>query len=243
MIEELLRNGSAQLNKPLTEEQINMLVKYADLLREWNKKMNLTAIDDEEGIALKHFLDSISAFATGKIHGRVLDVGTGAGFPGLVLKIAEPTIQLTLLDSLKKRITFLEAVCDELGLYDVEPIHGRAEDFAMKPEYRASYDTVVSRAVAKMESLAEWCLPYVKQDGYFIALKGPAAENEIADAKRVIAIMGGEAAVTESVGIPFTELNHKLVTVKKVRQTPMRFPRKPAIAAKYSVEQCYKMRK
>ena len=240
---DILKNGSEKLGVELSDEQISKLIRYAELLKEWNEKMNLTAITDDEGICTKHFLDSLSAIKTGKVYGRLIDIGCGAGFPGLVLKIAMPQIELTLLDSLNKRITFLKAVCEELEISDVEFIHARAEDFAHKSEYREGFDTVVSRAVAKMRTLAEWCMPYVKTGGHFLALKGPATEEELLDAKRVINIMGGSDAKVYELEIPYTDLNHKIVSIKKVRQTPMRFPRKAAIAAKLSVEQCYKKRK
>ena len=242
-MQNLIKNGAAQLGVELSDNQIGQLVTYARLLTEWNEKINLTAITDDEGIVTKHFLDSLSAFKTGHVGKSVIDVGTGAGFPGLVLKIADPQIKLTLLDSLNKRITFLKAVSEELGFDDIEFIHGRAEDFAHMAQKRGAYDTVVSRAVAKMRTLAELCIPYVKQGGYFLALKGPLADEELADAKRVISIMGGEIESVTEVEIPFTDLEHKIINVKKVRQTPIRFPRKPAVAAKMTVEQCYKMRK
>ena len=242
-MQNLIKTGAAELGVELSDNQINQLVTYARLLVEWNEKINLTAITDDEGVVTKHFLDSLSAFKTGNVGKCVIDVGTGAGFPGLILKIADPEIKLTLLDSLNKRITFLKAVADELGFNDIEFIHGRAEDFAHMTQYRGAFDTVVSRAVAKMRTLAEWCIPYVKQGGYFLALKGPLADEELTDAKRVITIMGGEIDGITEVEIPFTDLEHKIINVKKVRQTPIRFPRKPAVAAKMTVEQCYKMRK
>lgn len=239
----MLKNGALEMGIELSDEQISKLIRYTELLKDWNEKMNLTAITDDEGIITKHFLDSLSAVATDKVSGRVIDIGCGAGFPGLVLKIAKPQIKLTLLDSLNKRITFLKAVCEELDISDVEFIHARAEDFAHKSEYREGFDTVVSRAVAKMRTLAEWCIPYVKKGGYFLALKGPATQEEMLDAKRVISIMGGGEDKVYEVNIPYTDLHHKIVCIKKVRQTPMRFPRKAGAAAKLSVEQCYKKRK
>ncbi len=242
-MKDLIKTGSALLGAGLDDDQTDRLIEYARILREWNERMNLTAITDDEGVAVKHFLDSLTALLTGRVGGRVLDVGTGAGFPGLVLKIARPAIQLTLLDSLNKRVTFLKAVSEELGLDGIEFIHGRAEDFAHRTEYRAAFDTVVSRAVARMRTLSEWCIPYVRAGGYFLAMKGPLADEELSDAKRVIAIMGGSIEEVMEAEIPFTDLRHKIICVKKVRQTPTRFPRKPAIAAKMSVEQCYKMRK
>lgn len=240
---DLIKNGAEQLNIPLNGEQIERLIKYAALLVEQNEKMNLTAITDGGEIATKHFLDSLTAINTGYVKGRVIDVGTGAGFPGLVLKIAKPEIELTLLDSLNKRISFLKAVGAELGLDGVEYVHARAEDAGQNAAYRGGFDTVVSRAVANMATLSEWCLPFLKTGGRFLALKGPAADEELKNAKRAISILGGATEEVKEVNIPFTELNHKIIIVKKVRQTPMKYPRKPAIAAKKPIEQCYNLRK
>lgn len=242
-MKDLILNGAAKLNVTLNDTQAEQFVSYAKLLQEWNKKMNLTAITDDEGIVTKHFLDSLSAFKTGHVGTRVIDVGCGAGFPGLAMKIAAPDIQLTLLDSLNKRITFLKELAAELNISGIEFIHGRAEEVARQAGRRESYDTVVSRAVAKMRTLAEWCIPYARQGGYFLALKGPLADEELSDAKRAITILGGRVESITDVEIPFTDLEHRIINVKKVRQTPMRFPRKPAIAAKMSVEQCYKLKK
>lgn len=240
---DLITNGAKTLGVTLSARQTEQLIEYARLLKEWNEKINLTAITDDEGIATKHFLDSLSAFKTGHVGEKVIDIGTGAGFPGLVMKIAEPDIRLTLLDSLNKRITFLKEISAELGIDGVEFIHGRAEDFSRKSQYREKFDTVVSRAVARMTTLAEWCLPYVRQGGYFLALKGPLADEELAEARRAIHILGGGQVSVTDVDIPFTDLHHRIINIKKVRQTPMRFPRKPAAASKLSVEQCYKMKK
>lgn len=239
----LIKNGAEQLNISLNGEQIERLIKYASLLVEWNKKINLTAITDDEGIATKHFLDSLTAINTGYVKGKVIDVGTGAGFPGLVLKIAKPEIELTLLDSLNKRINFLKTIGAELGLDGVDYVHARAEDAGVNKVYRGGFDTVVSRAVANMALLSEWCLPFLKIGGHFLALKGPAADDELKNAKRAISILGGEVEAVKEVNIPFTELAHKIIIIKKVRQTPMKYPRKPAIAAKNPIEQCYNLRK
>ena len=239
----IIEKGAAQLGLDITERQLCQLVRYAELLKDWNEKMNLTAITDDEGIAVKHFLDSMTALCTGKLGKTVIDVGTGAGFPGLVLKIMRPETELTLLDSLNKRITFLKAVAEELGLDGIKFIHARAEDGGRDKALRAQYDTVVSRAVANMTTLSEWCIPFLKKNGYFLALKGPLADEELNNAKRTITILGGEVESVYEADIPFSELQHKIIIVKKDRQTPMRFPRKPGIAAKTSVEQCYKLRK
>lgn len=243
MIKDILINGSDKLGVPINEERADKLVRYASLLKEWNNKINLTAITDDEGIAVKHFLDSLTVAATGKIKGRVIDVGTGAGFPGLVLKTALPDISLTLLDSLNKRIKFLDAVVLDLGLDGVETVHMRAEDGGQSSRFREKYDTVVSRAVANMTLLSEWCLPFVKVGGYFLALKGPAAEEELIAAKRTISILGGEVEDVFETEIPYSDLKHRIIIVKKVRQTPKRFPQKPGIATKNSVKQCYNLKK
>lgn len=240
---DLIKNGAAELNIVLSENQLNQFLDYARLLVEWNEKMNLTAITDDEGIATKHFLDSLSALTTERVLGSVIDVGTGAGFPGLVLKIAKPEIELTLLDSLNKRITFLKEISKELRLDGIDFVHARAEDGGQNVLYRGKFDTVVSRAVANMTVLSEWCLPFLKVGGHFLALKGPLAEEELKDAKRAISILGGEICEVKEVKIPFTDLEHKIIIIKKVRQTPMKYPRKPGIAAKNPIEQCYNLKK
>lgn len=239
---DILKNGSAELGVPLNEEQINQLKEYSRLLTEWNEKINLTAICDEEGIAVKHFLDSMSAITTGYIGKNVIDVGTGAGFPGLVLKIAKPEISLTLLDSLNKRITFLKEVSSSLNLDGIEFVHARAEDGA-RGALRAKFDTVVSRAVANMTALSELCIPYLKIGGYFLALKGPLADEELDNAKRAIHILGGEVKEVANVKIPYSDLSHKIIIVKKVRQTPLQYPRKAGIPTKNPLDNCYNLKK
>ena len=177
---------------------------------------------------------------TGLIGDSVIDVGTGAGFPGMVLKILEPTLSVTLLDSLKKRLVFLEEVAKELSL-DVDIVHARAEDGGRT--MRGRFDTVVSRAVANMAVLSELAIPFLKEGGHFLALKGPLAESELEDAKRAIHILGGEIMPTFAVSIPKTDLSHKIVIVKKVRQTPMQYPRKAGIVTKNPLGNCYNLRK
>lgn len=240
---ELILNGSEKLGISLNDAQVAGLEKYARLLVEWNDKINLTAITDDEGIATKHFLDSLTAIKTGYVKGRVIDVGTGAGFPGLVLKIAKPEIELTLLDSLNKRINFLREVCDEVGISGVEFVHSRAEDGGKNREYRGRFDTVVSRAVANLTVLSEWCIPFLKQGGYFLALKGPAADDELKDAKKAIGMLGGRVEDVIEAEIPYTDLKHKIIVIKKVGQTPMKYPRKPGIATKNPLGTCYNLAK
>ncbi|MDO4618873.1 MAG: 16S rRNA (guanine(527)-N(7))-methyltransferase RsmG [Clostridia bacterium] len=237
----IIKEGSTMMGLPIDDTAIERLLKYSDLLKEWNERMNLTAITDDEGIATKHFLDSMSALLTEKVQGKVGDIGCGAGFPGMVLKIAKPEIDLYLIDSLKKRLTFLDTVIDELSLEGVTTHHARAEDAAR--QMRESFDTVVSRAVANMTVLTELCLPFVKVGGYFLALKGPLADSEITDAKKAIEILGGEVEEIFECNIPFTDLKHKIIIVKKVRHTPMKYPRKAGIPSKEPIGNCYNLKK
>lgn len=240
-MENILRTGSAALGISLDDGQLRQLCSYASLLKEWNEKMNLTAITDDQNIATKHFLDSLTALCTGRVHGKVIDVGTGAGFPGLVLKIADPSIQLTLLDSLQKRIGFLQTVAAELAIPDVEFIHARAEDGARR--LREQFDTVVSRAVANMTVLSELCIPFLKIGGYFLALKGPLADEELEAASKAIHILGGRVESVYTANIPHTDLAHRIIIIKKVRQTPQQYPRKAGIPAKIPLESCYNLKK
>ena len=236
-MKEILLSGCQQLNIGIDAEKTEQLLEYAKLLVEWNEKMNLTAITDSEGIATKHFLDSMTPILTGHISGRVIDVGTGAGFPGLVLKCMLPQIVLTLLDSLNKRISFLKDAKEYMGIDDgVSFIHSRAEDAGLSKEHREKYDTVVSRAVANMRTLSEWCLPLIKEGGYFLALKGPLADDELEDAKPAIEILGGEVTDVFTASIPYTDLRHKIIIVKKVRPTPTFLPRKGKKATQEPVE-------
>ncbi len=207
----------------LDETALKRLEKYADLLVEWNQKINLTAILDPEGIAVKHFLDSLMIFKYVDIPrgASVIDIGTGAGFPGVVMKIARPDIKLTLMDSLQKRITFLDTLCSELGL-DVTTVHSRAED--IKPYQREGYDFAVARAVANMRILSEYCLPYVKMGGSFIAMKGSTAAQEVGEADRAITVLGGRL---ESQNLfELLEFGGRgIINVKKISQTLTKYPR------------------
>lgn len=210
----------------LDDTQLEQLEIYFKLLVEWNEKINLTAITDEQGVAVKHFADSLTLFnyidvPTGA---SVIDVGTGAGFPGLVLKIARPDIKLTLLDSLNKRLIFLQAVLDKAGL-DAKLVHSRAEDGANKAEYREKYDFAVSRAVAQLNVLSEYCLGYVKKGGKFVALKGPNADDEIANAKKALQILGGRLVNKYEFDLPYEGGNRNILEILKVNSTPPKYPR------------------
>lgn len=239
-MKEILEKGFFELGISASEKQISQLIRYSELLVDWNTKINLTAICDPKGIAEKHFLDSATALLTGFVNGKVIDVGTGAGFPGFVLKIMKPEIELTLLDSLLKRINFLKTAGEDIGA-DAEYIHARAEDGGRM--HREKYDTVVSRAVANMTVLSELCLPFLKVGGYFLALKGPLADEELSEAKKAIHILGGEVTDVFSAKIPGTDLNHKIIIIKKVRHTPQQYPRKPGIATKNPLGSCYNLKK
>ncbi len=238
---DILKEGAEKLGIALTQDRLGQLETYKKVLLEWNEKMNLTAITDDFGVYTKHFLDSLTPILTEKVSGRVIDVGTGAGFPGLVLKIACPEIELTLLDSLNKRINFLKEAAEKIGIPGIEFVHARAEDGARRE--REKYDTAVARAVANMSVLSELCLPFVRVGGYFLALKGPMAKEELNDARRAITVLGGKLEEVFPVEIPFTELSHKIIIVKKVRHTPMQYPRKAGIPSKTPIKTCYNLKK
>ena len=221
---EQLKEGLAQLGLTPPEGAVAQMVRYAGLLLEQNKVMNLTAIKEPAQVAALHFLDSAALLGCADLRGKSLvDVGTGAGFPGLPLKILEPTIHLTLLDSLGKRVQFLERVCQELGLADVACIHGRAEEFAAA--HRESFDLAVSRAVAALPVLCELCLPLVRPGGKFLAMKSVDSDQELESARHAIEILGGAVSGVRDYAIPGTEVRHRLILVKKVKKTPEKYPR------------------
>ena len=208
------------------EIQITQLETYYNLLVEWNEKMNLTAITDAQGVAVKHFADSVSVlnYVDFLYNSSIIDVGTGAGFPGVVLKIARPDIKLTLLDSLNKRLVFLQNVLGEINL-SADLIHSRAEDGGRDKNLRESFDYAVSRAVANMNVLSEYCLPYVHVGGSFLAFKGRGAESEISAAKSAIKTLGGKIAETYNFALPFDGGERAIVKIRKIAETPNKYPR------------------
>lgn len=225
-LRDYILNATVDYKIKLTETQLSQLEKYYELLVEWNEKINLTAITDPQGVAVKHFADSLTFFnyIDVPLNSSIIDVGTGAGFPGIVLKIARPDIKLTLLDSLKKRLTFLENVLSELGL-EAELIHSRAEDGAQDIDLREGFDFSVSRAVAQLNVLSEYCLPYVRLSGSFVALKGPDADNEIANAKRAMQCLGGKLKATHKFSLNLDGGERTIVVIEKNSPTPDKYPR------------------
>lgn len=231
---EQLKRKSEQLEVELTEQQLEQFKTYYEMLIEKNKVMNLTAITEKDEVIDKHFIDSISlnkAVDTTKPL-KILDLGTGAGFPGIPLKIAYPNLTITLLDSLNKRIKFLQEVIEELGLQEIEGLHGRAEDFAKQPAYREQYDLCVSRAVANLATLSEYCLPYVKEGGCFISYKSGAVEEEVNQSKKAIAELGGRIKEVIAFTLPKTDIERTFVVIEKVKKTPKKYPRKAGLPSK-----------
>lgn len=221
-MEAILREGLTALSLPT--EGIPALLRYWELLAEKNKVMNLTAITDPAEVARLHFLDCAALLALADLRGkRVVDVGTGAGFPGLPLKILEPSIQLTLLDAQRKRVDFLREVCGELGLKDVECVHGRAEEFAQ--QHRETFDLAVSRAVAALPVLAELCLPLVKPGGQFLAMKSVDSNEELNASGRAAAMLGGRLEKPLDYVISGTNIPRRLVILTKIEETPKKYPR------------------
>lgn len=201
---------------------------YYRLLMEWNEKMNLTAITDPREVAVKHMIDSLSVLDEEHFpeNASIIDVGTGAGFPGIPLKIYRPDLRLTLLDSLNKRISFLQAVVDTLQLDQTLCVHGRAEEAARNREHREKYDVSVSRAVAKLSVLSEYCLPFVKKGGFFLALKGMKYQEEMKEAEKAVKILGGGEMASRPVHLPGLEDKRAIISIRKILQTPKAYPRK-----------------
>ena len=216
-------------NFELTDKQKQQFKLYFKMLIEVNEHVNLTRITEEDEVYLKHFYDSITPLftfgAVFKDGATLCDVGAGAGFPSIPLKILKPGLTVTIVDSLQKRLNFLKDLISELGLTDVELVHGRAEDVGQNKLYRERFDIVTARAVARMSVLSEYCLPLVKKGGYFVALKGPKAEDELDDGKKALEVLGGKLIKDEELTLPASEEERTLVLVQKVKSTPKKYPR------------------
>jgi 16S rRNA (guanine527-N7)-methyltransferase len=229
-----LKTALETLNIHITDKQCGQLLTFYDCLVEKNKVMNLTAITEFDEVVTKHFLDSaalVKVFDLEKKEIKVLDLGTGAGFPGLPLKILFPNLKVTLMDSLNKRIVFLQEVIDTLQLTDIWAVHGRAEEYAKKEEYRENFDLCVSRAVANLSTLSEYCIPFVALGGYFIPYKSGTVEEEINSSKKAIQLFGGELEKVTKFVLPNSDIERSFVTIKKIEKTKQKYPRmggKPA---------------
>lgn len=227
----------AAFHLQLTEEQLKKFYRYFELLEEKNKVMNLTAITEECEVVTKHFVDSLSLarvfpeLESGREF-SVIDVGTGAGFPGIPLKIVYPNLQVTLLDSLKKRVCFLQEVCGQLELEEISAVHGRAEDFGRDKRFREAFDLCVSRAVANLATLSEYCLPFVKIGGLFVSYKSEDVGEEVKGAESAIKQLGGEIKSIQSFKLPKTDMGRSLIVIEKVRKLSGKYPRKAGIPSK-----------
>ena len=231
----ILLEQSNKIDIKLTEEKIELFYKYMKILLEWNKKINLTAITEEKEIILKHFIDSISINKYIKKEKIVMDIGTGAGFPGIPLKILNFNNKFILVDSLNKRINFLKEVKKELNLNNLELIHSRVEDLAKNLEYRENIDIIVSRAVANLRILAEYMIPFLKIGGECICMKGPNIDNEIEESKKAIEILGGKIERIENINLLEDDIKRNIIIIKKIRQTPSKYPRKAGIPVKQPI--------
>lgn len=217
-----------------TIDMAQQLERYMEGVLSWNEKVNLTAITDRDEFIIKHFLDSVlcCGFPEYESAKKIIDVGTGAGFPGIPLAVVSPEKQFILMDSLKKRLNIIDELTDSIGIQNVSTVHARAEELARNKEHREQYDLCVSRAVANLATLSEYCLPFIRQGGYLLAYKGPDADDEIAQAKKAVFLLGGQLERVESAPLNQYGLDHRILFIKKVRNTPAKYPRKAGTPSK-----------
>lgn len=228
----IIKDNSKEIGILLNEEQVEQFYIYMELLLQWNEKINLTAITKPEEIILKHFIDSLTIAKEIEKNAKIVDVGTGAGFPGVPLKIIRKDIEITLLDSLNKRIHFLEEVIQQLKLTKIEAIHSRVEDFGKDKRYRDTFDYSVSRAVANLATLMEYLMPLVRLKGYCICMKGANVEEEIQQSKNAITILGGKIDKIDKFQLPDSDMNRNIIKIQKIKSTPLKYPRKAGMPAK-----------
>ena len=229
---ELMKENLKELNIDLTDLQLEQFYNYMSILIEWNKFMNLTGITDPEEVITKHFIDSLTVLDKIDKNASIIDVGTGAGFPGIPVKIAFPETKVVLLDSLNKRIKFLNEVIEKLELKDIETIHGRAEECGRNKSYREKYDIAIARAVAPLNVLLEYLMPFVKVNGKCLCMKGSSSEEEIKNSKNAVKVLGGEIIKTEEFYIPNTDIKRRIVQVNKIKETSNKYPRKAGTPSK-----------
>lgn len=226
-LKELLLKGAAEFNVSITDDMAEKFFSYMSLLKDWNERVNLTSIIEDKEIIIKHFIDSLSIVPYLESKGTTLaDLGTGAGFPGLPVKIVRRDVDVTLMDSLLKRLSFLEEVISTLELENIRTVHGRAEDLGQNPDFREKFDVVTARAVAEMPVLLEYCLPLVKTGGIFIAMKGSQVEEELDGSKKALSTLGGEIVKVDKINLPDLGHERNIILIKKFRQTPTGYPRK-----------------
>ena len=230
--EQIMTENLKQLNIELSDTQIKQFYNYMNILIEWNKVMNLTGITEPKEIIIKHFIDSLTVLNKIDKQSKMIDVGTGAGFPGIPIKIAFPEIEVVLLDSLNKRIKFLEEVIEKLQLKNIKTIHGRAEDYRKDKNYREKYDIAIARAVAPLNILLEYLMPFVKVNGKCICMKGSNVEEEIKNSSNAVKVLGGEIVIKEEFYIPNTDIKRSIIEIKKSKTTSNVYPRKSGTPTK-----------
>lgn len=231
-MEDFKKDFCLYFEEEIDDNKIQKFYDYMNLLVEWNKKINLTAITEEKDIILKHFVDSLTVLNYIKENKSIVDVGTGAGFPGIPLAIMNDSLKITLVDSLNKRINFLNEVCNKINLENIKAIHARAEEFGQDNNYRESYDVAISRAVANLTVLAEYLLPLVKVGGKIICMKGPDIEEELKQAKSAIDILGGKFERCDNFCLPKSDISRNIIIINKIKETPKKYPRKAGTPAK-----------
>jgi len=233
---EKMQEKSRFLEINFSVEQLEQFFAYMNLLIEWNEKMNLTAIIEPDEIILKHFIDSITILKDIENNSKVVDVGTGAGFPGVPLSIMNPTLKITLVDSLNKRLIFLQEVANQLNLKNIEIVHARAEEFGQNKKYREKFDISTSRAVANLSTLSEYLIPLVKVGGKVISMKASEAQDEINEAKKAIEVLGGKIEFIKKFNLPQSDIGRTIILIKKEKQTSDKYPRKPGTPSKEPIK-------